>query len=363
MRATRPTSLNRRRSAVALVLFVLSLGILQTGCGDEGEAAAETEPRRSSSRIATVPPDARPEQIAVAARSVAARTHYGLFDATDGRCHALHGLGTETVMPIASAFTLWVLDALVREVSAGRAAWDETLPVQAALRSDPSDEVYALPVGTSVSLRRYAELMISISDNTAADHLLESIGRERVEAAMAAIGVSSADRNTPLLSTADMARLKFVAPETGERYLALSSTEERQRYLDQNAAAVTFPWEPGGDPSAAIDLSIPRRIDELEWFATPGDMCRTMVDLAHLAERPGLGAVAEILSLNPGMPPDLRDQWSAVRFKGGSEPGVLTFVYWLAAPTAYSGSSFSDGATPIDPSRRAPSPSRPGRAY
>jgi len=46
-------------------------------------------------------------------------------------------------------------------------------------------------------------------------------------------------------------------------------------------------------------LSEPRDLD-LEWFATPGDMCRTQVYLAELATRPGLEPVADILSINPG---------------------------------------------------------------
>ncbi len=316
---------------LATAALVATVGACSTSTPRAGSTPAGTASVAGPAGSAT-PSRPTPEQVDTAVRAVAARSGYGIFDVTDAQCRQSRGLDTGTVMPIASAFKLWILDALAREVAAGRAGWDETFAVRDDLRSDPSGEVYAMPAGTKLTLRRYAELMISISDNTAADHLLARLGRTTVEAAMAAVGVSTASRNTPLLSTADMARLKFVSPESGSRYLALGSVDERRRFLDRLPAEVPFPWARAGAATPDIDLSKPRRIDELEWFATPVDLCRTMVDLAGLAARSGLGAVGEILTINPGVPPDVRAQWAEVRFKGGSEPGVLTFVYWLARP-------------------------------
>ena len=313
--------------AVGATSLVLALCILIAGCGGDGEKTARIDTTGGAQSVSLTP-----DAVGASVRSFAARASYGIFEVTGGSCRELSGLNSGAVIPLASAFKLWILDALAREVAAGRAGWAETFPVQDRLRSDPSGEVYALPAGKRLSLRRYAELMISISDNTATDHLLARLGRETVEAVFPAIGVSTAARNIPLLSTADMSRLKFVSPETGEQYLALASTAERRSFLERTVAAVPFPWQPGGGPISDIDLGSPRHIDELEWFGTPADMCRTMHDLAVLAKQPGLGPVAEILSLEPGLPPDLGARWAEVRFKGGSEPGVLTFVYWLARP-------------------------------
>jgi hypothetical protein len=294
-----------------------------------------------------------PERIDADVRSVAARSAHGIYDVAGGRCRLLRGMRDGAVVPVASAFKLWILDALAREVAAGRAEWDEELPVRDALRSDPSGEVHGLDAGTPLSLRRHAELMISISDNTAADHLLWRVGRARVEATLAAVGVSAVGRDIPLLSTAEMARLKFVSPAAGEDYLALGSVAGRRRALARLARRVPFPWERGGDPSAVIDTRTPRLIDELEWFATPRDMCRTMADLAQLAATPGLGPVGEILSINPGLPPDLLDAWETARFKGGSEPGVLAFVHGLTGADGRERVvvlGWSDPTRPIAPS-------------
>jgi hypothetical protein len=78
-----------------------------------------------------------------------------------------------------------------------------------------------------------------------------------------------------------------------------------------------------------IDLSTPRYVQTLEWFATPAEMCATVLELAELASRKGLEPIDQILSINPGLPQDAQARWDRVWFKGGSEPGVLALVYRL----------------------------------
>jgi len=323
------------RAQLATVSALLLAAVLASGCTASSAVSADSDtvPAMATAPMdsATPSPDT-PSQVDAAVRAFAPHAHYGVFDAADASCRQLHGWGAAIAAPIASAFKLWILDALAREIADGRASWDEVLPVRDDLRSDPSGQVYAMPAGTALTVRQYAELMISISDNTAADHLLARLGRQTVEAAMVSVRVSTATRNTPLLSTADMTRLKFVSPEAGERYLALETADERRRYLDRLPAEVPFPWTGAGAAPPDLDLDRPRRIAELEWFASPADLCRTMVDLASLAGRPGLDAVADILALNPGVPPDIENHWEQIRFKGGSEPGVLALVYWLTRP-------------------------------
>ena len=50
--------------------------------------------------------------------------------------------------------------------------------------------------------------MISISDNTATDHLLHHLGRRNVEGQMVAMGHGTPQRNRPLLSTREMVMLR-----------------------------------------------------------------------------------------------------------------------------------------------------------
>jgi hypothetical protein len=251
------------------------------------------------------------------------RTAWGLFEAGDDSCTVIAGSGTDAVQPLGSAFKLWILAALATEIEAGRASWDETMPVTEGLKSSPDGEIAPLPAGTPVSLQKLAEVMIAISDNTATDHLLARLGRETVEAAMTAAGVVDPSRNVPFLSTRELFLLKWGTTLSSADYLALDAAGRRNA-LDERLAGVSLL----DDLPAGFTPDKPTDIDTIEWFATPADLCRTHVYLARLALRPGLEPVAAILSANPGMALDAR--WTDVRFKGGSEPGVLFGAWRLA---------------------------------
>lgn len=267
-------------------------------------------------------------EVDAALDAVAPGVTYAVFDASDGACDPILHRNGDAVVPTGSAFKLWVLAALGRAVRDGEASWDETVPVTDGHRSSPDGEVYTRPNGTEVSLRELADLMISISDNTATDLLMARLGRPRVEAVLTEVGVSTAARNIPFLSTAELFKLKFVHPELGRRFLALDDPEQRRALLDGEVAAAPLPWltDPGWTGDGEIDT--PRQIDAIEWFATPRDLCLTFQDLDRLAATPGLEPVGQALEISSGIPfPDM--QWDVVRFKGGSEPGVALFAYWL----------------------------------
>jgi hypothetical protein len=69
----------------------------------------------------------------------------------------------------------------------------------------------------------------------------------------------------------------------------------------------------------------PRAIGSVEYFASPMDLCRAMIELhAH----PEASRIRDVLGANPGIPLD-PDAWSYVGFKGGSEPGVLSLAWYL----------------------------------
>lgn len=65
--------------------------------------------------------------------------------------------------------------------------------------------------------------------------------------------------------------------------------------------------------------------DRLEWFGSLLDLCAVHIRLQEKAREPGLEPLAEILSLNPGVP---SEGWDYIAFKGGSEPGLVT-ASWL----------------------------------
>ncbi len=178
------------------------------------------------------------------------------------------------------------------------------------------------PAGTKHTLAWFATQMISISDNTAADHLLHRLGRENVEKNLAAMGLADPSRMIPFPSTRDLFILKATKNATlAKEYLA-ADVAGRRALLDGPVAST---------PIALADLAdwtSPRQLDTLEWFASTTDLCAAMANLQGLGGQPGLGQALATLAVNPVMPVD-KARWPYVGFKGGSEPGVLQLTWLL----------------------------------
>ncbi len=275
------------------------------------------------------------EEIDVALAEFGPGYSLGVYEIVGDECNAVHEIRPGEQIVLGSVFKLWVLAALADEIANGRATWDETVMVTDELRSSPDGEVFPLETGTEISLQRLAELMISISDNTATDLLINRLGRDTVEAAIGRSGVADPSLNVPLLSTSNLFTLKFAPQEPNTQdYLPLD--EPGRRSLLEQLDASVIPWL-GLDPADlvgienadGVPIDEPRDLD-LEWFATADDLCQTFVHLDDLANTDGLEPVARALEINPGggIPFDT-SRWPTIRFKGGSEPGVAAGAWWL----------------------------------
>ena len=237
-------------------------------------------------------------------------------------CEALHASGPPNAMPLGSTFKLWVLLALVQQIDAGRLTWETPVEVRADLLSMPSGTMQDEAVGSTLSVHEVAVRMISISDNTATDHLVALLGRETIEATIAGVSPELAERNTPLLTTRDLFILKGTQPFVDRAFEWRSLSDEEQRMLLQSIA--------DRDLSGFTMWTMPRWIDQLEWFATGPELCATMGALrASLDAHPALD---EVLGTNPGVPAAQTGGWSRVWYKGGSEPGVLNMTWLLESP-------------------------------
>jgi len=246
----------------------------------------------------------------------------------------------ERVLAIGSAFKLFILAELSRQIRAGQRRWGDVVALDR--RSIPTGTLQSWPQGSPVTLHTLAALMISVSDNSAADMLLHALGRENVERMMATLGVGAAARNRPLLSTLEMAALK-TGPAATLNAWQQADEAGRRRMLAEYA---------GADP-ARIDIARfagnPLHIDSVEWFASASDMVRVM----DWFRRSGDDEARAILAINPGVG-QLRGELAYVGYKGGSEPGVLNLT-WLVrnragAWHAVTG-SWNDPAAPLDDQR------------
>jgi hypothetical protein len=234
-----------------------------------------------------------------------------------------------------------VLDALGEAVAGHEVRWDQMLTITAGVKCLPSGDLETLPDGTRVSVREAADKMISISDNTAADMLIELLGRPAIEASLARAGIADPGRDIPFLTTRELFALKLDEwPALANRY-ADDGVEARRALL----AALDGRSLPGTEAIHA--WTSPRAIDSVEWFATAEDLCRAYISLSKLARRPGLDPIAGALEINDGGLGLDRARWATTWFKGGSEPGVLTLTYQA---TTRSGRTYFVGVLASDPS-------------
>jgi beta-lactamase class A len=92
----------------------------------------------------------------------------------------------------ASAIKLPVLVELMRQAEAGEQDLDEVVTMNASDVVPGSGVLQQLtPGGVSMSLRDVATLMVTVSDNTATNMVIDRVGMQKVTAEMARLGLSS----------------------------------------------------------------------------------------------------------------------------------------------------------------------------
>ncbi len=232
----------------------------------------------------------------------------------------------EKVFAIGSTFKLYVMGRLLESIKAGEHSWNETFPIQENWKSLPSGTMQDLSAGTPVSLYQYAENMISISDNTATDHLLYLLGREKVESMLLPMGNRTLSTRLPFLSTLEMFKLKWALPSFFAKTYLKATVLEKRAVLE---LLHSVPRQLVGRNGVSMDQ--PTLIDQLEWFGTTQENCKAMLWLGDYSspELRKIFSKSTPLVTNVG---SSESHWSYVGYKGGSEPGVLSMTYLLETP-------------------------------
>jgi len=214
---------------------------------------------------------------------------------------------------VGSTFKLYVLDELAAQIAAGKRTWSDVVPLTHLSFSSAATANWTK--NTPVTLQTLANWMISVSDNGAADTLIHLLGRNRIEARMRAAGHSAPSRNIPFLTTVETFALKgnnFA--DLREAFIRGDDAMQR-RLIDVNSARLTLANVDGVSFGAG-----PRFIDSLEWFASPRDVARAMIDLRDRQSPQAMAAMA----INNGVGPRAAEPWRYLGYKGGSENGVLS---------------------------------------
>ena len=192
-------------------------------------------------------------------------------------------------LAVGSAFKLFLLAQLSHEISAGQRQWADVVRIDH--RSIPSGILQTWPEGSPVTLHTLAALMISQSDNTAADMMLHLLGREKVEQLLPSLGIAAPDRLRPLLTTREAALLKTGDPALVKQWAAASEAE-RQAMLDGPIAALS-----AGKIDVAKLAADPVAIDSVEWFVSTSDLVRVMDWLRVHGDKHAL----DIMAINSGL--------------------------------------------------------------
>lgn len=240
----------------------------------------------------------------------------------NGEDQAAHN--AEQPLAVGSSFKLAVLLALRQQIDQGNRSWANVVELRPQDRSLFGGILETWYDGALLTLQSLATLMISQSDNTATDLLINQVGREAIE--------SLAPRNQPFLTTRELLILK--APQNADllqRYQSADTAERRQIV----AELAQLPLPNRADFAATTQ---PVAIDSAEWFFTSRELCTLMQQVEDLP----------LMSVNPGINPT---GWSRIAYKGGSEAGVLNYTHWLQAPdgTTYCVSATWNSSTaPLD---------------
>lgn len=209
----------------------------------------------------------------------------------------------DTPMAVASSFKLYVLQAVYDAIQAGELSWDSLILLDRENISLPSGILQDWPEKAPVTIKTLTNLMISTSDNTAADHLIEYLGREKVEEYVSPI-------TKPLLKTVEAFKIKYVLDsQLQERYIKGELAEKREFLNELRSVDL--------DVNIHEILPTPMLIQEVEWFFTTKELCQVIYSLKD----------ADELVINPGYA--TKENWHLAGFKAGSEPGVLQSTHIL----------------------------------
>jgi beta-lactamase class A len=259
-------------------------------------------------------PRAIEQKLLKEAEAVPARRAFLFAELADQGPRPIHASGARERFAIGSSFKLFILGALIDEVNKGKRRSEDVMVLRRDLIGPPSSEMAMWPTGSPATLHTYALKMISLSDNTATDHLLYLLGRRRVEEQVQAMGHSDPAVNRPLLFTREMTMIRDKkVPMRAAQWRKLDEAG-RRKFLDTEVA--------GPQDYDALDFDT-AALDVAEWYASPMDMAHALDWLRRNTAEGKMGrlllqvtTVDTKLKFDPAI-------WSFVGFKGGSEDQLL----------------------------------------
>ncbi len=232
----------------------------------------------------------------------------------------LAGIDADTPLAVGSTFKLAVLKALDTLIGAGKLEWNQVVEFKDDWRSLPTGQLQDWPAGAPITIHTLASLMISISDNTATDALIDLVSRGSLE--------TISPQNRPFLTTREFFQLKRKDAEEQRQAFADGTFDDRMRILSAL----------GQEPLPKVtDLNTDPLL-QIEWFFATQDLCGLMESVRHL----------DVVQINPGIA--LKTDWDQIAYKGGSDFGALNYTTALTSKDGkrYCVSATWNNSEPLD---------------
>ena len=273
--------------------------------------------------VTTEPPTIKSwADVDAALAKTGAKYSYRVSKVVDGQCEQLAGTNTAESLPLASIFKLYVLYAVAEAVRAGTLSWDDQLTITDEGKTVGSSAFDTMPAGSRISVRTAAGKMIANSDNMATDLLINRVGTDAVERALADAGHHDPASMTPFPTMHEMFQIGWGEPDLREQWKN-ADRAGRAALLKQVSNRHYTP-----DP---LRTHSPASAYGAEWYGSAEDICRVHAGLQTGAT--GVAApVRDIMSNIPGIDLD-RNQWPYIGAKAGNLPGELTFSWYAVDQT------------------------------
>ena len=162
------------------------------------------------------------------------------------------------VFPTASTIKLAIVYELFKQASEGRISLDETMPLDRSKAVGGTGVLVEMGTPT-LSIRDYAVLMVTLSDNTATNVLIDRLGMEAIGKRMQGLGLGATKLRRHMMDTAaarrgdenvstpeEIARLLQAMPPDGIELLKKRKDSRLRRALPPGVAAADKPGELDG---------------------------------------------------------------------------------------------------------------------
>ncbi len=240
MKAASLTVLTASLTVLAASLTVLTASLTVLAASQTGLAAEPTVLEQPTEELK----EKCAARLSEIARGVDGVVGYEIVDLTSGDrfTHLEHGM-----FPTASSIKLAIVYELFKQVEEGRIHLDESLVLDRAKAVGGSGVLVHLGTPT-LSIRDYAALMVTLSDNTATNVLIDRLGMDAINMRMQTLGLKSTKLRRHMMDTA--------AARRGDENV--SSPDDLIKLLQATAGAHASDSDHGRMAAAVELLELPK---------------------------------------------------------------------------------------------------------